>query len=189
MTRSAFVGVGYAATSRDKGIDARPLAVHAARAAIADAGLTVSDIDSVFEYAGHESAIDIARMLGLENLVAYADYTPLGPSGLAAAIGAHMAVLSGASDVALVVRSVTREWGQMTGRALPAASGRWQWELPDEAAGGIIPVNSPRAVCTVWGFWPRRSRNCAVSAGLGRCPALRSRPCPTAMGRNANRWF
>src|SRR5215211_4712027 len=140
MNKSAVLGVGYSKIRREKGIDGRPLAVEASRAAIADAGLTVRDIDAVFEYAGDESAMDIARLLGIEDLVVYGDYTPRGPSGLAAALGAHMAVLSGACDVALVVRSVTREWGQMSGRALPGASGPWQWEFPYGNAGGIIPV-------------------------------------------------
>jgi acetyl-CoA acetyltransferase len=144
MSKSAVVGVGYSKICRDKGIDGRPLAVAASRAAIADAGLTVRDIDGVFEYAGDESAIDMARMLGIEDLAVYGDYTPRGPSGLAAAIGAHMAVLSGACDVALVVRSVTREWGQMSGRALPGAAGPWQWEFPYGVAGGIIPVMGMR---------------------------------------------
>ena len=51
-----------------------------------------------------------------------------------------MAVVSGACEVALCVRSVTREWGQMSGRRLPPASGPWQWEFPYGVAGGIIPI-------------------------------------------------
>ena len=90
--RSAIVGVGYSKILRDKGIDGRPLAVEASRAAIADAGLAVRDVDAVFEYAGDEQAMDIARLVGIENIVVYGDYTPRGPSGLAAALGAHMAV-------------------------------------------------------------------------------------------------
>jgi acetyl-CoA acetyltransferase len=140
MTKSAVVGVGYSKILRDKGIDGRPLAVAASRAAIADAGLSVSDIDAVFEYAGDEQAMDIARLVGIENMAVYGDYTPRGPSGLAAALGAHMAVVSGACEVALCVRSVTREWGQMSGRALPKAAGPWQWEFPYGVAGGIIPI-------------------------------------------------
>ena len=140
MTKSAVVGVGYSKILRDKGIDGRPLAVAASRAAIADAGLSVSDIDAVFEYAGDEQAMDIARLVGIEDMAVYGDYTPRGPSGLAAALGAHMAVVSGACEVALCVRSVTREWGQMSGRALPKAAGPWQWEFPYGVAGGIIPI-------------------------------------------------
>ena len=138
--RSAIVGVGYSKILRDKGIDGRPLAVEASRTAIADAGLTVRDVDAVFEYAGDEQAMDIARMVGIDNIAVYGDYTPRGPSGLAAALGAHMAVVSGACEVALCVRSVTREWGQMSGRWLPPASGPWQWEFPYGVAGGIIPI-------------------------------------------------
>ena len=94
MTKSAVVGVGYSKILR-------PLAVEASRAAIADAGVTVSDVDAVFEYAGDEQAMDIARMVGIDNISVYGDYTPRGPSGLAAALGAHMAVVSGACEVAL----------------------------------------------------------------------------------------
>jgi hypothetical protein len=50
--RSAIVGVGYSKILRDKGIDGRPLAVEASRAAIADAGLAVRDVEAVFEHAG-----------------------------------------------------------------------------------------------------------------------------------------
>ena len=139
-SRSAIVGVGYSKILRDKGIDGRPLAVEASRTAIADAGLAISDVDAVFEYAGDEQAMDIARMVGIDNIAVYGDYTPRGPSGLAAALGAHMAVVSGACEVALCVRSVTREWGQMSGRALPRAAGPWQWEFPYGVAGGIIPI-------------------------------------------------
>ena len=139
-SRSAIVGVGYSKIVRDKGIDGRPLAVEASRTAIADAGLTISDVDAVFEYAGDEQAMDIARMVGIDNIAVYGDYTPRGPSGLAAALGAHMAVVSGACQVGLCVRSVTREWGQMSGRALPRAAGPWQWEFPYGVAGGIIPI-------------------------------------------------
>jgi len=60
--RSAIVGVGYPKILRDKGIDGRPLAVEASRAAIADAGLAVRDVDAVFEY--------------VESMVVYGDYTP-----------------------------------------------------------------------------------------------------------------
>jgi 3-oxoacyl-[acyl-carrier-protein] synthase III len=77
MTKSAVVGVGYSKILREKGIDGRTLAVEASRRAIADAGLTVRDVDAVF-----------------------------GPSGLAAALGAHMAVVSKACEAALCGGSV-----------------------------------------------------------------------------------
>jgi acetyl-CoA acetyltransferase len=142
--KASVVGVGYSPVYREKGIDCRPLVVEAATAAIADAGLTISDVDGVFEYAGDEGAQDIARMLGIDNLTTYADYTARCPSAITAALGAEMAVRSGACEVALVVRSVTREWGTMSGHSAPIASGRAQFDLPYGVMGGIIPVMGMR---------------------------------------------
>lgn len=139
--KAAVVGVGYSSVHREKGVDGRALAVAAAREAIADAGLRVSDVDAIFEYAGDELSYDMARMLGVENLVACGDFAARGPSALGSALGAQMAVLSGSCEVALVVRSVTREWGHMSAdRAMPPPSGTWQWDLPYGVVGGMIPI-------------------------------------------------
>lgn len=139
--KAAVTGIGYSAVHREKGVDGRRLAVAAARAAIGDAGLAVRDVDGVFQYAGDEHSYDMARMLGIENLVSYGDFAPRGPAALGSALGAQMAVLSGACEVGLVVRSVTREWGHMSMEmALPPASGPWQWDLPYGVAGGMIPI-------------------------------------------------
>lgn len=139
--RAAVVGIGYSSVHRAKGVDGRRLAVDAARAAISDAGLQISDVDGVFEYAGNEQSYDIAKMLGIENLVVFGDFGPWGPSAMSSVVGAHMAVQSGACEVALVVRSVTREWGQQSAeKMLPPPSGMWQWDLPYGIAGGMIPV-------------------------------------------------
>lgn len=136
-----MVGIGYSSVHRAKGVDGRGLAVDAARAAIADAGLAISDVDGIFEYAGNEQSYDLAKMLGIENLVVFGDFGPWGPSAMSSVVGAHMAVQSGACDVALVLRSVTREWGQQSAeKMLPPPSGMWQWDLPYGIAGGMIPV-------------------------------------------------
>ena len=80
-------------------------------------------------------------MLGVENLAVFGDFGPWGPSAMSSVAGAHMAVQSGACEVALVVRSVTREWGQQSAeKMLPPPSGMWQWDLPYGIAGGMIPV-------------------------------------------------
>ncbi|WP_428343151.1 hypothetical protein [Mycobacterium sp.] len=141
LQKAAVVGVGYSSVHRETGVDGRALAVAAARSAITDAGLRPRDVDGVFEYAGHEQSYDLARMLGIENLVAYGDFSPRGPAALGSVLGAQMAVLSGSCEVALVVRSVTREWGRMSvERALPQPAGSWQWDLPYGVAGGMIPI-------------------------------------------------
>ncbi|MBB6406274.1 thiolase family protein [Arthrobacter sp. AZCC_0090] len=140
---TAIVGVGYSPIYREKGIDSRPLASQAAKDAIADAGLTATEIDGIFEYPGlpNEISITMQRMLGIKNLASFGDYASSGPSGMAAALGAHMAVASGACDVALVYRSISREWGQQSGQVhFPPAEGPSQYQLPYGVAGAVIPV-------------------------------------------------
>jgi len=139
---TAVAGVGYSTIHRELGVDSRQLAVTAAKQAIEDAGLTTSDIDGIFEYPaqGTQIAVEMQRMLGIRDLAVFGDNSHSGPSGLSAAQNAIMAVASGACETALVYRSVTREWGQQSGKAeFPPASGPLQYQAPYGDFGGIIP--------------------------------------------------
>ena len=91
----AVVGVGYSPLARSGGPDPRTLTYTAVSNALADAGLKGADVDAIFEYKfGPESpgAQDVARMIGSPDLAAFADIFPSGPSGLAGALAAAMAV-------------------------------------------------------------------------------------------------
>lgn len=139
---ATVVGVGYSSVHRSLGVDTRPLVVDACLEAISDARLTPADIDAVFEYPamGTQIATGVQRLLGIGDLAAYGDIGGSGPSGLAAALAAVAAVESGQCEVALVFRSVDREWGQQSGKTeMPPASGASQWNLPYGYFGGIIP--------------------------------------------------
>jgi acetyl-CoA acetyltransferase len=94
------------------------MAVTAATGALEDAGLRGRDLDGIFEYKfGPESpgAQDMARLLGVPDLAAFADIFPMGPSGLASALAGVMAVASGACETVLVFRSLTRAAGHQGG--------------------------------------------------------------------------
>jgi acetyl-CoA acetyltransferase len=141
--QAAVVGVGYSSVHRELGVDTRPLVVDACLEALDDAGLKTSDVDAVFEYPGIGSqyATGVQRLLGIGDLKAYGDIGGTGPSGLAAALAAVAAVESGVCDVALVFRSVDREWGQQSGTAVaPPANGAAQYQMPYGDFGGIIPA-------------------------------------------------
>jgi acetyl-CoA acetyltransferase len=140
--QATVVGVGYSSVHREIGVDTRPLVVDACLGAVHDAGLTTSQIDAVFEYpgAGSQIAVNVQRLLGIPDLRAFGDLGGSGPSGLAAAMAAVAAVESGICDVALVFRSVNREWGQQSGRTqTPPAGNAAQFTLPYGDFGGIIP--------------------------------------------------
>jgi acetyl-CoA acetyltransferase len=140
--QATVVGVGYSSVHREIGVDTRPLVVDACLGAVSDAGLTTAQIDAVFEYpgAGSQIAVNVQRLLGIPDLRAFGDLGGSGPSGLAAAMAAVAAVESGVCDVALVFRSVNREWGQQSGRTeVPPAANAAQFTLPYGDFGGIIP--------------------------------------------------
>ena len=141
MTRkAAVVGVGYSSVHREKGVDGRALAVAAAREAIADAGLRVSDVDAIFEYAGDELSYDMARMLGIENLVAYGDFAPRDPVGARCADGGAVRLLRGCPGGPLSHPGVGPHVGAQGNAASighlavgPALRGR-RWDDPDQPA-------------------------------------------------------
>ncbi|OCB28849.1 hypothetical protein A5675_06810 [Mycobacterium malmoense] len=139
----AIVGVGYSELSRIGEPNPKELALAAAKNALADAGLTSSDIDGIFEYKfGPESpgAQDMARLLGVPDLAAFADIFPSGPSGVAAALAGVMAVASGACETVLVFRCLTRAAGHQGGVASgpETVTGRDQFLTPYGYLGGIL---------------------------------------------------
>ncbi|MGE2691330.1 thiolase C-terminal domain-containing protein [Mycolicibacterium pulveris] len=139
----AIAGVGYSDLTRKGEPNPNSLARAAAKAALDDAGLLPGDVDGIFEYKfGPESpgAQDMARLLGVPDLAAFADIFPTNPSGLAGALAGVMAVASGACETALVYRCLTRAAGHQGGVANgpEAISGRDQFLTPYGYLGGIL---------------------------------------------------
>src|SRR3954467_6475251 len=67
---AAIVGLGITETGKVYGRSAAELAADAVRLAVADAGLTLADVDGLLVSGGLSGGVDIrlARMLGLEGL-------------------------------------------------------------------------------------------------------------------------
>jgi acetyl-CoA acetyltransferase len=139
----AVVGVGYSELSRTGEPDPRRLTLTAAKGALSDAGLRSTDIDGIFEYKfGPESpgAQDMARLLGIPDLAAFADIMASNPSGLGGALAGVMAVASGACETVLVYRCLTRAAGHTGGVATgpETVGGRDQYQVPYGVLGGIL---------------------------------------------------
>ncbi|HEY2330544.1 MAG TPA: thiolase family protein [Acidimicrobiales bacterium] len=110
----AVVGVGYSQVARSGEHDIRRLTLDATLGAIEDSGLQANDIDSIINYQfGGDSpnSTSTQKLLGIDNLLVYNDIMGSGPSGLASAMDAAMAIASGACDTVLVYRCITREAG------------------------------------------------------------------------------
>ena len=139
----AVVGVGYSELTRKGEPNPNRLALDAARTALSDAGLAAADIDGIFEYKfGPESpgAQDMARLLGVPDLAAFADIMASNPSGLAGALAGVMAVASGACETVLTFRCLTRAAGHTGGLASgpETVGGRDQFLTPYGYLGGIL---------------------------------------------------
>jgi acetyl-CoA acetyltransferase len=110
----AVVGVGYCPPVRHGGPSINAMTRTAALAALDDAGLQPSDLDAIVEYSfGMDSpmAVGAQRLLGVPDLAMFNDIMGSGPSGLAGAMDAAMAIASGSAETALVYRTITRDAG------------------------------------------------------------------------------
>ena len=129
---AAIVGIGHTEFSKDSGRSTLQLALEAASAAIADAGLTPADIDGSVTFAmdpNDELAMD--TNLGIPNL-RYSTRTRGGGGGSCATVQhAAAAVLSGQADTVLIWRAFNersgRRFGQPNRRPADAA---WDFYLP-----------------------------------------------------------
>ena len=139
----AVVGVGYSQFSRKGDPDPRRLALEASRGALDDAGLRPADVDGMFHFRFEDdiAVSEVARMLGVPDLAVYQDIFTSGPSGLASALAAVMAVASGACETALALRCITRATGTTGGlndsdRPIPGVR---QFLEPFGWGAGVLP--------------------------------------------------
>lgn len=144
--RAVISGIGQSAVGRRLGRDELDLTVDAALEAIADAGLTVQDIDGLATYPGGiggypgfsgpgSPAVQDALRLSLDWHMGSAE----GPAQLQAVVNAVMAVSVGLARHVLVYRTVTEATAQGTGgrpgigMESATARGGNQWRLPFRA--------------------------------------------------------
>jgi acetyl-CoA acetyltransferase len=123
---TAIVGIGATEFSKSSGRSELTLATEACLAALADAGLAVSDVDGVVR-CDHDlvSAQSLAESLGVPDLTYWGEVGPGGAAPCAMVGQAVAAVLSGLATTVLVYRSLNGRSGARFGQsaALPARVG------------------------------------------------------------------
>jgi acetyl-CoA acetyltransferase len=132
--RAAIAGIGWTEYSKDSGVSTLTLALRAIAAALADAGLTVHDVDGVACHRVGDSvpAVLVAQSLGVQDLRFHYDLFGGGSASAGVLGGAAMAVATGQADCvvcwrAINARSEFRMGG--TGRAAPDTP-EYQYLIP-----------------------------------------------------------
>jgi acetyl-CoA acetyltransferase len=158
--RAVISGIGQSEIGRRLGRDELDLTIEASLAAIADAGLTIADIDGLAAYPGRvigdsggfagpgTPAVQDAMRLSLN----WHSGGPEGPAQIQAVINAVMAVSAGLARHVLVYRTVTESTAQGSGgRAgigvgTDGVGGPYQWSLPFRAysAANWLALNAQR---------------------------------------------
>jgi acetyl-CoA acetyltransferase len=142
MTRAAVAGIGQTRYAKNMGRSEVDLAGEAIRAACADAGLRVSDIDGFVSYHVEQVAeVELVTTLGVPEL-RFMARTPSGGGGAASLLGlAAIAVESGTAECVIAFRSRNRskaasygsdpnQGGRPWAKAGPRLRDFRQWQHP-----------------------------------------------------------
>jgi acetyl-CoA acetyltransferase len=111
----AIAGVGYSQIARDTGRSEGSLAVEACKNALADAGLTIDDVDGISVWPDRTSSVfegpSIAymhRALGMKDTKFWQAYGA-GPAQLSSIVGATYAIAAGAASTVICFRAHLRQ--------------------------------------------------------------------------------
>jgi acetyl-CoA acetyltransferase len=107
-SQSAIVGIGCTEYSKNSGVSTFALAARAVKAAVADAGLTLDDVDGLCTFGPDDSVAPnyLAQALGIESMNYYLDHK-LGGSVAMSVVGqAALAVSAGVANCVVVYRAL-----------------------------------------------------------------------------------
>jgi acetyl-CoA acetyltransferase len=121
---TAIAGIGATSFSKDSGHSELALAAEAVAAALADAGLTASDVDGLVSFTQDSNAeVAVARELGVPELTFFSRVHYGGGAACATVQQAAMAVATGAARTVVCYRAFNERSGQRFGQVMPQLAG------------------------------------------------------------------
>ena len=178
-TDAAIVGVGQTEFSKNSGRSELQLAVEAARAAIADAGLTPADVDGMVTFdSDANDELAMIRSLGIPEL-RWVSRTIRGGMGSGSSVHqAAVAVTSGAVNNVLVFRAFNERSGRRFGQPMGASR--------NPAANMYMPygLDTPAKIYSLW-FQRYMDTYNVTSEDFGRYTVAARKYAST----NPNAWF
>lgn len=144
--RAAIVGIGATEFSKDSGRSEMSLASEAVAAAIADSGLSPSDIDGMVTYSTDNNPdVEIARHVGIGSLRHFSRVHYGGGAACGTIVMAAMAVATGVADAVVCYRAFNERSGRRFGagvqdldRSATAERAQFSWTTP---AGLLTPAS------------------------------------------------
>jgi acetyl-CoA acetyltransferase len=182
---AAIAGIGATEFSKDSGRSELQLAAECSRAALADAGLTPSDVDGMVTFSMDANAeIAVARELGVPELSFFSRIPHGGGAACAIVQQAVLAVTSGVASVVVCYRAFNERSGSRFGRVQAAAAANATSIGIDNSWHYPMGLGTPAA--TVAMFARRYMHEYgATSADFGRVAVADRRAAAT----NPRAWF
>ncbi|WP_181773324.1 lipid-transfer protein [Amycolatopsis pittospori] len=144
--RAAIAGIGATEFSKDSGRSELRLAAEAVSAALADAGLSPSDVDGLVSFTmDGNSEISVARELGIPELKFFSRIHYGGGAAAATVQQAAMAVATGVADVVVAYRAFNERSGMRFGQVSSAAAGQVNSSGVDNAFHYPMGIATPAA--------------------------------------------
>ena len=179
MTQTAIAGIGQTEFSKNSGRSELQLAVEAARAAIADAGLSPTDIDGMVTFdSDPNDELAMIRSLGIPEL-RWVSRTIRGGAGSGSCVHhAAAAVASGAANAVLVFRAFNERSGRRFGQPQNQSSNPAQnWHIP-------YGLDTPAKIYSLW-YQRYMAKYGVTNADFGRYTVA----ARTYAANNPNAWF
>lgn len=138
-SQASIVGIGCTEFSKNSGVSVFALAAQAIKAAVADAGLELHDVDGLATFGPNDSIGPnfLAPALGIENLNFYLDHWLGGSVSMSIVGSAALAVSAGVADCVVCYRALNgRSGARLSGKG--AFNQRPPWDMQFKASTGYI---------------------------------------------------
>jgi len=182
---AAIVGIGATEFSKDSGRTELRLAAEAVRAALADAGLSGSDVDGLVTFTMDSSSeIAVAREIGAGELTFFSQINYGGGAACATVHQAAMAVQTGAASVVVCYRALNERSGRRFGQVARSVASAPTSNGVDNSWHYPVGLGTPAATVAMVA---RRYQHTfgATSADFGRVAVADRRHAST----NPHAWF
>jgi len=182
---AAIVGIGATEFSKDSGRSELQLAAECSRAALADAGLTPSDVDGMVTFSMDANAeIAVARELGVPSLSFFSRIPHGGGAACAIVQQAVLAVTSGVASAVVCYRAFNERSGSRFGRVQAAAAAQASSMGIDNSWHYPMGLGTPAAAVAMFARRYMHEYG-ASSADFGRVAVADRRAAAT----NPRAWF